>query len=66
MLEEACEAAHKFMESDITPFVDPLEVDRKPFYHFKSAMMQKNQTLKQSYESFTKAILAEQLQKGLT
>ena len=57
MLEEACEIAHKFMESDITPFIDPESVDRKPFYHFKSAMMQKNQTLRQSYESFTKAIL---------
>jgi hypothetical protein len=39
LLEEACEALHGMIEKPLDPFLDPLLVDRGPFFRFKANLI---------------------------
>lgn len=50
-LENACEGAHKLLESDLNPYLDVSMVDRKPFYLFRSDVINTVATLRQSFKT---------------
>ena len=39
LLEEACEALHGMIEKPLDPFLDPVLVDRGPFFRFKANLI---------------------------
>lgn len=60
-LEKNCDTLHELIEKPLDPYLDSNVVDRKPFYNFKSDLVNYFQVTKKFYEN-----LLEGLEKGLT
>ena len=55
-LEEICERTHKLLESDLTPYLDVVAVDRGPFFKFKDKVMSHMTQLEDQYNKFSTKI----------
>lgn len=61
MLEKNCDLLHEHLERDFEPFLNEEELDKKPFYNYKSSLVTLYEVTKQFYEN-----LLEGLENGLT
>ena len=61
-LEKACSRTHELLERDLGPFLDISAVDRGPFYHYKSDLVNKMEILRNSYRSFVQAVSEKEFQ----
>lgn len=60
-LEKNCDRLHEYLEQDFEPFLREEELDKKPFYQYKSQLVTCYTVTKKFYEN-----LLDGLERGLT
>lgn len=56
-LEKNCDRLHEYLEQDFEPFLNEEQLDKKPFYQYKSDLVTRYEVTKQFYQNLLEGLV---------